>query len=869
MAGRVHDAIRLAFHPTDRYPSFDAMLDATTQLEEVVTRPRGATAPKSEPGRAEARELLLLELADELRTVPDRVSGLEPDDAAALGVELRAIARAKYDEKVAALAAPTAQEVAPPPSTASLLIEEVRAVMPHLLLAFIPTAKLRFRSARLQDLLAVAPPDDTTASYRDFFRRFSDVAELINPPVLAEGFARLSTAQVIGAMGRVMTSAYDWSEASIIWEDTVLACTSLADAADAVMSGVHETYDGRRVPEWSFCTTTGDGQAASTGGSRRQRQRRRGGGGRPAGDGDAADDTGQDTIPADTNTSSGDTTGQGRDKPTLYDCPVHGRVTHKPQDCRVLLAKAEAEKAAQAAGPSNTTTVSSKPAAQTPAAPASGSGTGVRRSRRIAAQRGGELGNVGGAPLTTPITINGQTFAGIIDTGASRTCVSEGIATRLKLETVEDPRPPGGPDQAQVGIGRMASVDVELPTISEHHLVVGDVNVYILGGGDDKVLVGADLLRRVGLMTNHSLFLSLPPVQDDDPAAGLPHHQYLDGHVGNVAEQPHIDVPDDFPLKQELSALAGEYADVFADIDGEGADIDPCTIRLREGAPLPHARPRPLRPDTLERVHEKIDAMRDRGTVRDATGDVASPAVVAGKKGTDEAGRANIRLCADYRELNESTVADLYPIPDIRSYIQDLPPWRLYFTADLSESYHQMPMAAKDVHLTALTVPGRFVEYLFAPFGLKNLPGQFQRAIGAALAPLKADGTKNYFDDIVGGADDAATLVKRWRAVLRVCRERRLRLKPAKCHVGHTEIEVLGFLVSQAGRRPLPARVAAIKAIAPPRNVRDLRAFIGQVCYVADFIPRCQLTLKPLHLLTADGAEWTWCRWLYPTPYYL
>ncbi len=869
MSQRVQERIRMAFRPTDEHATFDDLLESTSSLADTfVTKATSTT--KADPDAVARREQALLAFADELRTIPDRVSGLGETDAVAVSAELRTLATERY--KAALASALDASPAPAPPDTSTLLIEEARRVLPALLLAFVPAEKLRFRHARLQELLAVAPPTATTAGYRAFFNRFQLALERVSPDVAAPGYTPLSAAQIIDTLGRVMTSSYSWAEASVPWSDLVADASDLSAAVSAVMAGVHEAYDGTRVPEWTYCSpgTSVPGVAAHNGGqpSSRRRNRGRGGGG---GNNDAESDNtgGGGGQQGDTTNVQGSNTSQ-RQKPTLYECPVHGTCTHKPADCRVLKAREGA-----AGGQTQTQAQTVDKPAGGAAAPARSGQQGntpaaPRRSQRIAGQQaGGQAGQSGedalhyvrggGAPLTTAMLINNETFTGIIDTGASRTCVSASIADKLGLARTDDPSPPGGPDQQLVGTGKMALVHLALPAITDRPLAVDNVPVYILNGETDKVLLGADLLRRVGLMTNHSLFLSLPPPAEDDPAEGLPYHPYLDEEVGHVGDGPPVvECPDDFPLKEELASITAEYADVFAELDGTGADIGVCTINLREEAKLPRSKPRPLRRDTLERVHEKIDALRERGIVRDASGDVASPAVVATKKGQDPQGRDNIRLCADYRELNDATVPDLFPVPDVRAYLQDLPPWTYYFTADCSESYHQLPMANCDVHLTALTVPGRFVEYLFAPFGLKNLPGQFQRAIQRVLEPLHGHLTRNYFDDIVGGADAADELLIRWRSMLDICRDRNLRLKARKCKVGFKELEVLGVLVSSDGRRILPERVAAITAIAPPRNVAELRRFIGQVCYVADFVQRCQLELKPLHALTADGAEWVW-----------
>ncbi len=125
------------------------------------------------------------------------------------------------------------------------------------------------------------------------------------------------------------------------------------------------------------------------------------------------------------------------------------------------------------------------------------------------------------------------------------------------------------------------------------------------------------------------------------------------------------------------------------------------------------------------------------------------------------------------------------------------------------------------------------------------------------VAPLSKEMTRNYVDDIFGCSKEDRDLVVRFRNLLKICREKRVRLKGSKCHVGYDRIEVLGFIVTREGRKILPARTEAITNLPSPQNVTDLRSVIGQIGFVAEFIPDVQRTLRPLHdLITADEFHW-------------
>ncbi|POM60554.1 Retrotransposon nucleocapsid protein [Phytophthora palmivora] len=61
----------------------------------------------------------------------------------------------------------------------------------------------------------------------------------------------------------------------------------------------------------------------------------------------------------------------------------------------------------------------------------------------------------------------------------------------------------------------------------------------------------------------------------------------------------------------------------------------------------------------------------------------------------------------------------------------------------------------------------------------------------------------------------------------------------------------LGFLVTAEGKRLLAKKVDAILRLSKPRNIRDLRRFIGMINYYKDMWKGRSETLAPLTALTS------------------
>ena len=76
--------------------------------------------------------------------------------------------------------------------------------------------------------------------------------------------------------------------------------------------------------------------------------------------------------------------------------------------------------------------------------------------------------------------------------------------------------------------------------------------------------------------------------------------------------------------------------------------------------------------------------------------------------------------CGDYRQLNECTSGDSYPIPHVHDFASGLAGCRVFSKIDLVKGYHQVPVRAEDLPKTAIATPFGLFEFTRMPFGLKN-----------------------------------------------------------------------------------------------------------------------------------------------------
>ena len=85
-----------------------------------------------------------------------------------------------------------------------------------------------------------------------------------------------------------------------------------------------------------------------------------------------------------------------------------------------------------------------------------------------------------------------------------------------------------------------------------------------------------------------------------------------------------------------------------------------------------------------------------------------------------------------------------------------------------------------------------------------------------------------------------------------------LRKNLPKCHFAKTEIVWLGHKFTQSGIAPLESKTAAILNLSAPKNLKQLRSFLGSVHYLGKFIPNLSQLCHPLRPLLKKKTTIIW-----------
>ena len=115
-----------------------------------------------------------------------------------------------------------------------------------------------------------------------------------------------------------------------------------------------------------------------------------------------------------------------------------------------------------------------------------------------------------------------------------------------------------------------------------------------------------------------------------------------------------------------------------------------------------------------------------------------------------------------------------------------------------------------------------------------------------------------YLDDVIVFSKEVEDHLKQLDCVLERLAGAGLKLKPSKCELLKTKVAFLGHVVSGQGVSPDPAKVTKIQDWEPPKNVKEVRAYLGLCSYYRRFIKDFASIAAPLHRLTEKQVAFEW-----------
>lgn len=449
-----------------------------------------------------------------------------------------------------------------------------------------------------------------------------------------------------------------------------------------------------------------------------------------------------------------------------------------------------------------------------------------------------------GTKLYIQLTISNKTLIALIDTGSTMSIVNETRVDcrefpifdvlRLKLKTINN--------ETTELVERISTpVPIEF-RMSENHRIKWYKRK--LPDKEYDLLIGMDLLKNIIKNIN---FAEREIVLTNNVSIKLYSQKEQVHECFELSQSKEIDLEHlNDEEKKEIRRVLNDYQNLIFHEGDQLTNTDSITHRIQLTTDQQiHAKLYRLPPKHEKEVEKQIEEMEKQGIIRKSYSRYASPIVVVAKK-LDNSGQQKFRICVDYRKLNEYTVDDKFPLPNIDGILDKLGRAQYFTTLDLAKGYHQIKMNPDDIHKTAFVTPKGLYEYVRMPFGLKNAPATFQRLMNEVLREYINKICVVYLDDILIFSTSLQEHIVNIRKIFNKLSEHNLKVQFDKCSFLRKETEFLGHVLTDQGMKPNPNKIKCIEEYPLPTSEKQLRGFLGVTGYYRKFIEGYARLAQPM-----------------------
>ena len=215
-----------------------------------------------------------------------------------------------------------------------------------------------------------------------------------------------------------------------------------------------------------------------------------------------------------------------------------------------------------------------------------------------------------------------------------------------------------------------------------------------------------------------------------------------------------------------------------------------------------------------------------------------------------------IRWISDFRALNKALIRKVYPIPRIQDILSRRSGYKFLTKLDISMQYYTFVLDDESKALCTIATPFGLYRYNRLPMGVCQSPDVAQEIMEKVLHAIKD--IEIYIDDIACFSNDWDRHLNLLETVLKRLQDKGFIINPRECEWGIQETDFLGHWLTPTGIKPYPKKIKAILAMQPPRNLKQLRAFLGLVTYYRDMWPRRSHILAPLTDLLKTPKTFKW-----------
>jgi len=250
-----------------------------------------------------------------------------------------------------------------------------------------------------------------------------------------------------------------------------------------------------------------------------------------------------------------------------------------------------------------------------------------------------------------------------------------------------------------------------------------------------------------------------------------------------------------------------------------------CKIELEPDAPLYKGAIYLRSPREEKALKEYIDENLAKGFIRRSESPADYFVLFVFKKSGE------LRLCMDYRKLNQWTKRNAYPIPRISAVFEAMKEAVVISKFDLKSVYNLVRIREGDEYKTAFNTKFEHFEHLVMPFRLTNTPAVFQSFVISSLNDVFSEDIGKYcqvyLDDTVVYSKTLEEHVQHVRTNLKKLIKHKLVANISKCELHKLKISFLGHMVSKDGVETDPEKIKAVAEWPQSENVKQMKSFLG------------------------------------------
>jgi len=261
----------------------------------------------------------------------------------------------------------------------------------------------------------------------------------------------------------------------------------------------------------------------------------------------------------------------------------------------------------------------------------------------------------------------------------------------------------------------------------------------------------------------------------------------------------------------------------------------------------------PLSKNEREEVQNFIEDQLRKGYIRLLKSPQTSPVFFVGKKDRSK------QIVMDYCNLSNQTVKNNYPLPLITELIDNMGNKKVFTKMDLRWRFNNMRIKEGDEWKKAFTIHIGSFKPTVMFFGMMNSPATFQAMINEILRDLINEGKVAAFvDNVLVETEIEEGHDKIVEEILRRLEENDLYIKLKKCVWKVRKIRFLGVVIGPNGIKMEKEKVDRVLSWPEPKNMKDIRKFLGLTNYYRKFIKDFARVARPINVLTRKDVKWQW-----------